>query len=175
MGFRTLREFNEAMLAKQGLRLMKNPNSLVAKILKAKYYPKTKFLHSKLGNNPSYLLRSLIHYKWVLDKGSCWIIGNGEGVNIWDDNWILNHRRFKILTHKPLDTTVSGVRDLIYKENNYWNKHPTVSLFSIVDQEAIKRILILDPTEEDNLCWMDTKDGRYKVNYGYYCIKIWEK
>jgi hypothetical protein len=37
MGFRDLREFNKALLVKQVWRLLKNPNSLVAIIYKAKY------------------------------------------------------------------------------------------------------------------------------------------
>jgi hypothetical protein len=36
MGFRDLRAFNEALLAKQGWRGMTNPNSMVARVLKAK-------------------------------------------------------------------------------------------------------------------------------------------
>ncbi|GAU40964.1 hypothetical protein TSUD_187210 [Trifolium subterraneum] len=40
MGFRDLRAFNEALLAKQGWRLITQPTSLVAQVLKAKYYPK---------------------------------------------------------------------------------------------------------------------------------------
>ena len=39
MGFRNLQAFNLAMLAKQGWRLISNPNSLVAQIYRARYYP----------------------------------------------------------------------------------------------------------------------------------------
>ena len=39
MGFKNLQAFNLAMLAKQGWRLLMNPNFLVARVYKAKYYP----------------------------------------------------------------------------------------------------------------------------------------
>ena len=39
MGFRDLHSFNLAMLAKQVRILIDNPDSLCAKVLKAKYYP----------------------------------------------------------------------------------------------------------------------------------------
>ena len=39
MGFRDLRLFNKALLAKQGWKLIQHPNSLIGRIYKAKYYP----------------------------------------------------------------------------------------------------------------------------------------
>ena len=38
LGFRDLQSFNLAMLAKQGWRLIQNEDSLVSRILRAKYY-----------------------------------------------------------------------------------------------------------------------------------------
>lgn len=40
MGFRDLHLFNKAMLGKQGWRLMTRPDSLCARVLKGRYYPK---------------------------------------------------------------------------------------------------------------------------------------
>jgi hypothetical protein len=54
MGFKDLRAFNEALLAKQGWRLITNPLSLVARMFKAKYFPKCDFLKAKQGQNMSY-------------------------------------------------------------------------------------------------------------------------
>lgn len=61
VGFRTLRDFNIAMLAKQAYRFLIYPNSLVAGTFKAKYYPHYDFLHSKIDNSLGYIWRS-IHY-----------------------------------------------------------------------------------------------------------------
>lgn len=40
MGFRNLYAFNLAMLGKQGWKLVANPDALVSKNFKAKYYPR---------------------------------------------------------------------------------------------------------------------------------------
>ncbi|XP_019199079.1 PREDICTED: uncharacterized protein LOC109192832 [Ipomoea nil] len=48
LGFKDLRAFNLAMLGKQGWRFLNNPQSLVAKVYKARYYPNSDFLNAPL-------------------------------------------------------------------------------------------------------------------------------
>jgi len=62
MGFRTLSEFNAAMLAKQGWRLLTDPNSLAGRMLKCKYFPRSEFLDATLNENsrPSATWRSIM-------------------------------------------------------------------------------------------------------------------
>ena len=54
LGFRDLHNFNLAMLAKQGWRLIQHEDSLVPRILKAKYYANGDFITTQLGYNLSY-------------------------------------------------------------------------------------------------------------------------
>ena len=69
LGLRDLHSFNLAMLAEQGWRLVQNEDSLVARILKAKYYASGSFLSAEIGSNPSFTWRSLIEGRTVLNKG----------------------------------------------------------------------------------------------------------
>ena len=82
MGFRNLQAFNLAMLAKQGLRLISNPNSLVAQLYKAKYYPHGDVFNAKLGSNPSYTWRSIFNGLEVVRRGTWWRVGSGERIFI---------------------------------------------------------------------------------------------
>jgi hypothetical protein len=66
LGFRHFRMFNMAMVAKQGWHFITNPNSLVARIFKARYFPWSSLIESNLGNNPSFTWRSI----WKLIKTS---------------------------------------------------------------------------------------------------------
>ena len=68
LGFKSLSEFNVAMLAKQAWRLLNNENQLVTQLMKARYYPKIDFLNASLGANPSYVWRSIFEVKHVVNK-----------------------------------------------------------------------------------------------------------
>ena len=43
-GFKDLKAFNLALLAKQGWRILKSPNSLLHSVFKAKYFAKASFM-----------------------------------------------------------------------------------------------------------------------------------
>lgn len=60
MGLRDPSAFSKALLAKQGWQIVNCPDSLMAHILKAKYFPSADFLNAGVGRNASaeYLLRS---------------------------------------------------------------------------------------------------------------------
>jgi hypothetical protein len=82
LGFRDLVMFNKALLAKQCWRLIHNPNSLISQIIKAKYYPNSSFLESKLGKMPSFIWRSFMVAKDLLSHGIIWRIGDGHSIKI---------------------------------------------------------------------------------------------
>ena len=82
MGFRDLYSFNLAMLAKQCWRLITNPDSLVAKVLKAKYYPNGTLLDATPKNGSSFTWQSILKGLDTFKKGYIWRIGTGEDVNI---------------------------------------------------------------------------------------------
>ena len=83
LGFRDLKAFNLALLAKQGWRIIQNPDSLFHRVLKAKYFKSTSFLEAQLGPSPLYTWRSLMEAKDIVEREMRWNIGNGRNVNVW--------------------------------------------------------------------------------------------
>ena len=70
LGFRDLKDFNIAFLAKQLWRLIHNSTCLAFQILKARYFLDYAILDATLRRRPSYTWRSLWGVRWVIDKGS---------------------------------------------------------------------------------------------------------
>jgi hypothetical protein len=82
MGFRDLSCFNKALLAKQLWRLWKTPESLIARIMKAKYFPDCSVLEASLGKKPSFAWRSIHSSMDLLQEGLVWRVGNGKTIRI---------------------------------------------------------------------------------------------
>jgi hypothetical protein len=88
MGFCDFAMFNQAMLAKQGWWLLTEPNSLCAGVLKGRYFPNGDFWTTQCPRSSSYIWRSIMHGKKLLDKGILWRVGDGKYINILRDRWI---------------------------------------------------------------------------------------
>jgi hypothetical protein len=53
LGFRDMRIFNQALLARQAWRLISRPDSLCARVLRAKYYPQGNLVDTVFPGNSS--------------------------------------------------------------------------------------------------------------------------
>ena len=85
MGFWDLRDFNLAMLAKQGWRMIQDHDSLLSKCFKARYFPRSFFLEAKESPGCSYVWRSLMAALPILRLGYCWRVGNGSSISVLGD------------------------------------------------------------------------------------------
>ena len=88
LGFRDLQAFNLAMLAKQAWRLIHNNGSLFYRVYEARYFPNTSFLDAELGNNPSFVWRSLLVARDIIHVGSRWIIEDGRNISVASHSWL---------------------------------------------------------------------------------------
>ena len=80
--FKQLKQFNLALLAEQGWRFQMKHDSLVYRVLKAKYFPKCDFINASMVNNLSFTWRSILAAQNLVRFGMRWRIGNGVQVNV---------------------------------------------------------------------------------------------
>ncbi|XP_024171571.1 uncharacterized mitochondrial protein AtMg00310-like [Rosa chinensis] len=135
LGFRTLFEFNMSMLAKQAWRVISNPESLVAQLYKARYYPYGNFWNVNAHATPSYSWRSIFAIREFIQTGAFWQVGTRHNVSVWNYAWIP-----KLPSHKPQVALVSQpdvqtVNELIIPPNNL-DEHKVRSIF-VPDAAAI--------------------------------------
>ena len=88
LGFRDIELFNLALLARQVWRLLQNPDSLSARILKAVYFPTSDLIEAPCGNHPSKIWRALVEGRDAMMQGLIRRIGTGETTHAWNQNWI---------------------------------------------------------------------------------------
>jgi hypothetical protein len=171
LGYRDLEHFNTALLAKQGWRIMLNPDSLVAQVLKSKYFSKESFIMSRLGSNPSYVWRSIWGAKHLVQAGMRWRVGNGNSIKIWGDKWIDSTSSGLIQAPVRVLGENAKVSALIDDTTHWWNYELIREIFP--DEEA-KRIysMVLSPLgKSDQLVWAGTKKGIFTVRSAYHMAK----
>ena len=78
LGFRDMELLNLALLARQAWRILHEPLTLSARILKATYFPASTILEAELGSRPSQVWRAILEGRDVLKQGIICRIGNGQ-------------------------------------------------------------------------------------------------
>uniref|UniRef100_A0A803Q1S7 Reverse transcriptase domain-containing protein n=1 Tax=Cannabis sativa TaxID=3483 RepID=A0A803Q1S7_CANSA len=165
LGFRSMKAFNQAMLAKQAWRLLQYPHSLVAILLKARYFPQTSFLHSGKGHRPSLVWSSITWGKELLQSGLRKSIGDGTTINIFNDAWIPGYGKLHYLRYNSnADMTVAS----LLTPDKQWNHALIQSLFPSDISQAITAIPLHPISIHDTYFWSLKPHGSYTVNSGYH-------
>ncbi|KAF4383478.1 hypothetical protein G4B88_000178 [Cannabis sativa] len=121
------------------------------------HYSKDGEYSAKSGNHASFVWRSLVWGKKVIQKGYRWRIGNGNSVRVLEDPWLPRPVTFKIYD-KPSLPDQLYVIDL-KKGNGEWDEEFIRVVFNPTDAELI---MGMDTTEwdiEDKILWHYSKDG----------------
>lgn len=71
---------NKAMLTKQYWKMVYNPNSLLTKTFKSKYFPRTSILDCNPKSHHSWKWKNIISEKNTPLSDSKWIVGKGSEI-----------------------------------------------------------------------------------------------
>ncbi|KAL5546632.1 hypothetical protein UlMin_006319 [Ulmus minor] len=102
MGFRDLRLFNKAILAKQAWRIHSHPTSLAARVLQGFYFHRSSFLQVKVNSSSSFVWRSILWGRELYKQGIWCKIGSGQNTYIYHDCWLPRAGVFKISSPRVL-------------------------------------------------------------------------
>jgi ribonuclease HI len=165
LGFREPHIFNMAMLARQGWRLLLNPDSLCGRLLKAKYFPEGSILDATPKHDISYTWRSILKGVALLKEGLVWRVGKGDSINIWDDPWLPVGD-----TRRPRNGSrhveIKLVSQLLNSATGGWDEQLVHSLFEAEDAKTILSIGIGEGME-DLPAWHFDARGAFSVKAAY--------
>jgi hypothetical protein len=171
MGFKNLAAFNVAMLGKQGWQLQTNPECLVSRIFKARYYPNSSYLDAKLGYNPCFVWRSILSAKVVIRQGARCKIGNAFNIPIISEPWIELGYSIPPVGEDMLALQPYSVGHLIDQGPKVWNEQLVRQLFAVDTTQQILNTPLHQQVEMDMLIWKTEKNECYSVRSAYrICI-----
>jgi hypothetical protein len=166
MSFRDLESFNRALLAKQIWRLLLEPDSLCARVLRARYYPVGKLLNARMKSGSSYTWQSILVGLDCFKKGCIWRVGDGSHINIWEDSWIPASHNMKVLTPRG-HNLVTTVEELINPVTGVWDEELINDMFWSVDANRIMQIPLMQG-RDDTVAWHYNRNGLFTVGSTYH-------
>ena len=166
MGFKQLKQFNLALLAKQGWRLQTDPNSLLYQVLKAKFFPMCDFVQATIDTNPSYTWWSVMAAQPLIRDGMRWRVGNGTNIWILGDKWLPTASTHKVISPQHF-MHLDRVSELINFETASWKSVVLDVLFLPHEAEAIKSIPLSSWLPNDKLIWAASLNGLFSVRSAY--------
>ena len=106
--------------------------------------------------------------KPILQRGSCWRVGNGETIRILKDAWLPSSPTNKVL--HPVQNIEEGmmVAELIDPVSWWWDREFILRSFNRKEAEAILRVPLSCRYTPDTLFWLAEKSGEYSVRTGYH-------
>lgn len=130
--------FNQALLARQAWRLLDQPDSLCARVLRAKYFPNGLLTDAVFSANASSTWHAIEFGLQLLKQGIIWRIGDGTKVRIWRDPWIPREYSLRPITPKWC-CRLRWVSELL-QDSGQWDLQKLNQHFFPVDVQEIQKI-----------------------------------
>lgn len=137
------------------------PNSLLARSMKARYYPKTSVWESNVDFNPSFVWRSI--WSSTLNLGVRWRVGNGSSIKVWSDAWLEGNGSGKIISPLRVLNCDATVASLFDRDNNGWDMDIINDVFLHVDVQRIRQVPISTSNASDERICVASDDVCFYV------------
>ncbi|XP_026384062.1 uncharacterized protein LOC113279597 [Papaver somniferum] len=157
---------NRVFIAKIGWRLYKNPDHLVSKFFKDKYYPNQNMLEiDKAVDSASWTWKGIVKGLTFIKANIVYKINDDKTTRIWTSNW-LPFSDSPPNSMNPNFVSYSFVSDLIDVQSNSWNISLITSLFS---HDVVNKILALriNTSKQDTIMWAHTRNESFTIKSAF--------
>jgi len=143
---------------------MEDNASLLHRVFKARYYPKSDFLEVSRGNNSSFTWRNIWGAKSLLKEGLKWCVGNGLKIRVWEDDWIHSDDLVAARCTGVEFNPDLWVCELICEDQRAWNGDLVKRLSHEKSATQVLSIPLSLQDVEDDLLWWPEKKGCLLLN-----------
>lgn len=148
--------------------MINSPDSVVARVFKARYFPNSNFLNVVDMPGMSFMWRSILAGRNILSKGIRYQIGDGCNVSLWNDPWLPLPYSFKPFSYPAAGTECWTVGDIIDQENCTWIPEAVNELFTDEEANIILKIPLSTRRTNDRIAWHYNSQGIFNVKSGYH-------
>ena len=166
LGIRKIETFNKALVAKQFWRTGQNPQLLLAKTLKSKYYPKTNHIWEidQVPRNSSKMWKNIWQTKNSSLAQAKWQVGKEDSIRLRDSFWY-KPRNGDSLDH--LQLWYGTIKDLMDPTSWNWNSELINTVYNRPEAEAILSTTFPKFGNIDKVIWPFFNSGEYQVKQDY--------
>lgn len=168
LGFKSLYGFNVALLGKHIWRCIEQPDLLVSRVLKARYFQDAHILDAVKGQGGSFIWAGLWQAKEILKGGLRWVVGNGQSIVATKDPWLALKKDFKVENLQRYERRGETVSELFHSGTKVWDSGKVHELFNIENAKAILATFVPQRLVGDRIVWSQSIDGIYNVKTGYH-------
>lgn len=154
------------MLAKQSWRIVRNPESLLYKVLKGRYFRDEDFFNAQIGSNSSQTWRSIVWGRELFKAGYRWRVGNGRHIYISQDPWL--QRKWAKSPLVVPEMLKWGRVEALILGNGEWNVPLIKDSFIPADAEEILSIPLGGQNRKDEVVWALDSKGVFSVKSAYH-------
>ena len=170
MGFKEIEKFNEALLAKQVWRMLKNPESLCHRVFKVRFFPDCSILEATSLINGSYAWKSILSAHDVVRKGMGWRIGDGKLMSIKEDKWLPDKVYRTVSSPLPSIPPNAKASTLIDTETRAWKEEEVKHMFLPHKAKNILSIPLSTRLPQDSIIWSKNPSSVFSTQSAYQLL-----
>ena len=143
-------------------------DSLCMRILRAKYKVKDDWLRAEASRYASPTWKAIKKAREVVRRGACFLIGDGESIDVWLDPWVPWIKCFiPSLKVESSSLLPMKVAELIDFGTHTWKTTMVRDIFNPTSTQAILSIPIPIRLRPDKLVWVPKSKGLFSVKSAY--------
>jgi hypothetical protein len=165
-----MHEFNLALIAKLGWKLISNSDCLWVNQLQRKYIKYGDFLSSPAPSTASWLWKGIQKIKTFISAGACLRVSCMSTSPVWTSNWVPSLTSFRPKPKFPLNKNYPSLQimDLINTNNLSWKDSSILALFDSNSATEILKIRI-SSNPSTQYIWTPSTSGRFSTS-SVYCL-----